>query len=385
MIEPLLVDDEPEGWQVYSPVLRAKASERKAFAALTPAVRRRIAPIIEFVPEWRGPAPSGAKGKSRSPQTPEAYVRRMLADAVSATPSGTRSFVYFGHAGPNAQWKGVDLLSAFASQVPGGSGVLPLADLSSLPTATALTRAVRHAGGNVGLRIRAGDLGPAVDGLVAHAIRPLGISRGTTHLIVDLQDAPRAISHSAVRACFHDVQSFASVVVLAGVFPFDLTQYQPGVQSELRREWEIWRSHHLATPTGRRLLGYGDYTTQCAHYRPSPSLPGSVSLRYTTDNAILVFRGRQANSGSGLGFEQIHGHCRLLVRRADYDGAAFSAGDQRIHCWTDTTKGPGNPEHWRTACLVHHITHVVVQLQDAAGSSATVRAWARAQPPSACP
>jgi hypothetical protein len=301
LIDPLLGEREPEDWQIYSPVLRAKTSERKALAALILAVRRRIAPIIEFVPEWRGPAASGGrKRKPRSPQTPEEYVRRMLADAVSATPAGTRSLVYFGHAGPKAQWQGVDLWSAFARHVPAVGGVIPLADISSLANATVLAHAVQHAGGTVGLRIRASDIGPGVDGHVAHAIRTLGVSPGTTHLVVDHQDDPLATTHSDVRASFHDVRSFASVVVLAGVFPFDLTRYQPGIQPEPRREWAIWRREHVATREGERLLGYADYTTQCAHYRPSPSLPGSVSLRYTTDDAILVFRGRQANSGAGL-------------------------------------------------------------------------------------
>jgi hypothetical protein len=309
----------------------------------------------------------------------------MLTDAAGATPPGTRSFVHFGHAGPDAQWAGVDLWSAFAGHVPSGSGVIPLADLHSFANASLLQRAVLHAAGTVGLRIRSSDIGPAVTGHVTHAIRTLGATPATTHLIVDLQDDPRVRTHADIRASFHDAQSFASVVVLAGVFPFDLTRYQPGVQSEPRQEWAIWRREHLATMAGDRLLGYADYTTQCAHYRPSPAVPGSVSLRYTTDDAILVLRGRQANSGAGLGFEQIHGHCRILVTRPDYDGAAFSAGDQRIHCWTDPAKGPGNPEQWRTTCLVHHMTHVVVQLQDAAGSSASIRAWARGQPPAACP
>lgn len=385
MIDPLLGNGEPEPWQIYSPVVRAKTSERKALAALTPAVRRRTAPIIEFVPEWGGPSESGGKRAPRSPQTPEEYVRRMLTDAVGATPGGTRSFVHFGHAGPDARWEGVDLWSAFAGHVPAGSGVIPLADLPSFANATALQHAVRHAGGTVGFRVRGNDVGPATAGHVAHAMQTVGAIPGTTHLIVDLQDDPRARTHSDIRASFYDAHSFASVVVLAGVFPFDLTRYQPGIQPEPRQEWAIWRREHLATMAGDRLLGYADYTTQCAHYRPSPAVPGSVSLRYTTDDAILVLRGRQANSGVGLGFEQIHGHARLLVARPDYDGAVFSAGDQRIHCWTDPAKGPGNPEQWRTTCLVHHMTHVVVQLQDAAGSSASIRAWARGQPPAACP
>jgi hypothetical protein len=248
-----------------------------------------------------------------------------------------------------------------------------------------LATAVQHAGAEVGVRIYANELNTSFAGRIQTAIRQVGGRAGRTHLIIDLKNSPTAVSHDSIRRSVGNIAAFASVVVLAGVFPFDLTQYQTGVTAEARIEWDTWWREHRATQASDRFLCFGDYTTQCAHYRPSPALPGSVSLRYTTDGAILVFRGTQANSRAGLGYEQIHGHCRLLVGRQDYDGAAFSAGDQRIHCWTDPTRGPGNPEQWRTACLVHHITHVVAQLQDAAGSSATARAWARSQPSAACP
>jgi hypothetical protein len=181
-----------------------------------------------------------------------------------------------------------------------------------------------------------------------------------------------------------DRNEYASITVLAGVFPLDLTQYQLGVVSEARREWVTWKTEHEATPSGQRLLRYGDYTTQCAEYHPSPSIRGSVSIRYTTDDAVLVFRGKQSNSAAGIGYEQMHGHCRLLVRHADYDGAAFSAGDHRFHCWMDPANGTGNPEQWRVAGVTHHITHVVAQLADPSGSSANARTWSHAQPVAPC-
>ena len=201
---------------------------------------------------------------------------------------------------------------------------------------------------------------------------------------MDLKDTPNARSHGQIRAALGNAVQFASVVVLAGVFPPDLTQYEPGVASEPRSEWNTWWPEHVATPTDERMLAFGDYTTQCARYRPSPAVPGSVSLRYTIDDSVLVFRGRQSNNGTGLGHDQMHGHCRLLVRRADYDGAAFSWGDQRISCWTDPANGTGNAVQWRTASVAHHLTHVTVQLQDPAGSSANARNWARGQPGGAC-
>jgi len=370
---------------MYVPVLRAKASEWKALAALTPGVRRRIAPIIEFVPEWKGPGSSTSTRKRRAAQTPSEYVRRILEAAASSTPANTRSFVYFGHAGASATWSGVDLWAAFVATLPFRSRAVPLVTLEAVTGSAAMAAAVRHAGGEIALRIYVNDLNMSLAGRIQAAIRYVGVGTGAAHLIIDLKDNPTAASHDQIRRAVGNTAAFASIVVLAGVFPFDLTQYQTGVTPEPRVEWDIWWREHRATQADDQFLSFGDYTTQCAHYRPSPAMPGSVSLRYTTDGAILVFRGNQANSRAGLGYEQIHGHCRFLVSRQDYDGAVFSAGDQRIHCWTDPTRGPGNPEQWRTACLVHHVTHVVAQLQDAAGSTATARAWARSQPPAACP
>src|SRR4029078_11299948 len=63
LIDTLLGDPSTEDWRLYSPVLRAKASEWKALAALSPGVRQRISPIIEFVPHWKEPGAS-----ARAPQ-----------------------------------------------------------------------------------------------------------------------------------------------------------------------------------------------------------------------------------------------------------------------------------------------------------------------------
>jgi hypothetical protein len=94
---------------MYSPVLRAKASEWKTLELLTPGVRLRIAPILEFIPDWTTPGANTTGRKRRAPQTPAEYLSRVLQSAVSATPTGTRSYAYFGHAGAAASWNGIDL------------------------------------------------------------------------------------------------------------------------------------------------------------------------------------------------------------------------------------------------------------------------------------
>lgn len=384
MIDVLLGDPPADDWRIYTPVLRAKASEWNALASLTPGVRRRIAPIIEFVPDWKQPGASTSTRKRRAPQTPAEYVQLFLESSVKATPSPTRSFVYFGLVGSDPQWSGIDLWSEFGSRVPAQTHIVPLADLGSAISSPALARVARSRG-EVALRLSRSDVGPMLASRLADALASFGVATASAHIILDLKDGPAAVSHAQLLAAIGNVDEFASIVILAGVFPPDLTRYQQGITPEPRSEWQTWWRQHFGTLPGERLLSFGDYTTQCAHYQPSPEVPGSVSLRYTTDDAILVLRGRQSNNSTGLGHEQIHGHCRLLVARSDYDGAAFSCGDHRVHCGTTPSNGTGNAMQWRTASLSHHITHVVVQLQDPVGASTNARAWARAQTTAACP
>jgi hypothetical protein len=370
-------------WSIYTPVLRAKASEWKALKDLSPGVRSRIAPLVEFIADWHEPGARQGKRKTRSPQTASDYLQRHLERCLAGTPSDTRSFCDFGHVDSTGQWKGSDVWSEFSNTVPAGAGVVPMAGLRAFGHAPSLVQDVRTRG-TLGLRLTVDDLTATLPSRFDAVLRACEVTRESAHVAVDLKDSPRAASHSRIRAALGRVDDLASVVVLAGVFPIDLSDYETGVTVEPRVEWEVWWSEHNNTPRDTRLLSYGDYTTQSARYRTSPSVPGSVSLRYTTDPATLVFRGKQSNSRAGLGYEQMHGHCRLLVRRTDYAGAAFSWGDQRVHCWTDPANGTGNPEQWRRASVVHHITQVAVQLKDVGGSTEAARTWARAQPVGSC-
>lgn len=383
MIDTFLGAPTADDWRTYSPILRAKPSEWQALKQLTPGVRQRIAPIVEFIPDWEPPGASTTGRKRRAPQTPAEYVAQVLAFSVAATPAGTRSFIYFGLAQPGAIWSGIDLWSEYATRVPARTRVIPLTDLASLASAAAVPD-IALTRGELGIRLGFDDVGPQFASRITAALAPKGLGPGGVHIVVDLKDAPVAMSHAQVRTALGNANQYASVVVLAGVFPPDLTRYQPGVASEPRTEWTTWWREHVTTPTNERMLAFGDYTTQCARYQLSPKVPGSVSLRYTNDDAVLVFRGRQSNNSTGLGHDQMHGHCRLLMARPDYDGAAFSWGDQRISCWTDPANGTGHHVQWRTASVVHHITHVVTQLQDQVGSSASAREWARVQPNDPC-
>jgi hypothetical protein len=399
LIDVLLDDPPVEQWQMYVPVLRAKSSEFKALGALSRGTRRRIIPIIEFVPDWKSPGSTRATGRRRAPQTPAEYVQRMLDSSAHATPWDGRSFVYFGHAGADGLWKGIDLWEAFEARATildrvdlfapaearasAGPALIPLVDLSCAERSPSLVRVTRRSGA-AGLRVLVADVDAGLGKRIADALRTLGVPAASAHIIVDLKDHPGAASHGDIRSVLVTPGEFASIVVLAGVFPRDLMEFDYGKSAVARREWQSWWKEHASKSSGDRPLGFGDYTTSCAHYQAAPSVPASVSLRYTTDHEILVFRGRQSDTAKGFANDQMTGHCRLLLDLPEYDGAGFSWGDQRIYCWAQDPRRPGNAEQWRAAAIVHHVTHVVVQLHDPLGSSAAARKRARAHVLRAC-
>lgn len=170
MIDAFLGAPTADDWRTYAPVLRAKASEWKALEALTPGVRQRIAPILEFIPDWKTPGATKSGRPPRKPQTPADYVARMLTSSVRATPAGTRSFIYFGLADRSAIWSGIDLWSEYAGRVPKSARVIPLVDLSALKNAPSLSE-VMSGRGELGLRLQADDVSAQLSPRIAEALR----------------------------------------------------------------------------------------------------------------------------------------------------------------------------------------------------------------------
>jgi hypothetical protein len=382
----------PLPWQVYVPVLRLKSSEWKAMLRLGQRVRARCRPLIEFVPEWKPPvakAPGKVVRKARAPQTPKAYLDQMLQRTVEMAKGGIGAFLDFGNLESPGEFHGIDVWAAFCG-LPNvtNSGVIPTTCLTAGTALRARIKpAVVHAGARLGIRIPGTAVAKhTVEPHLSDMIKELGVTPNTTHLLIDLKDTPELALHASVRSAVAQIGEYASVTVLGGVFPIDLTKYdsKTALHKESRVEWLTWWREHGVTAAGQRLLAFGDYTTQHAHYKESPGVAGSVSLRYTTDDTTLVLRGKQADSAAGVGFDQMHGHCRFLTQHKDFSGATFSAGDHKIHCWREPQNGPGNPEQWRTASVTHHITHVVAQLMDGTGCTTSMRTIAKAQPPMPC-
>jgi hypothetical protein len=154
-----------------------------------------------------------------------------------------------------------------------------------------------------------------------------------------------------------------SFVITATSFPESLVGLPPlQVSSVPRIEWQLWEA--IIPPVRNlRLPAFGDYGI--SHVQPSEVDPRimrpSASIRYTTDEAWLVLKGRNLRD---YGYDQFHDVCRFLVGRPEYRGVCFSWGDTYIDDCSGGRVGTGNLSRCRKVGTYHHVQFLVNQLSN---------------------
>lgn len=182
---------------------------------------------------------------------------------------------------------------------------------------------------------------------------------------------PTPAQSRIARAIFDEIPNLGewrSFVLASGAFPTDLAAMSIGQNLVPRHDWHLWR--HVCGHAPARDPIFADYTTR------HPDLPDdfdpalinmSASVRYTDDDNWLVLRGRGVRTQGGGGFQQYRGHAQNLIRMAEYCGATFSWGDQRIQEIATGTTTAGNSETWVSIAINHHIEFAVDQISNLRG------------------
>jgi hypothetical protein len=211
------------------------------------------------------------------------------------------------------------------------------------------------------------DLGPKVREL----LRSLALQISEVDLLIDVRgiqpaalDAVGASVSEAIEALprIEDWRSF----VLAGTgFPDTLAGMpQSDVTRVARVEWACWRRFARQRRL-RRIPTFGDYAISS----PAPSdvdprvMKPSASVRYTADDAWVVFKGRNLKDH---GYDQFHDVCRRVLRAPEYSGNDFSWGHRYIYDCANRRVSRGNLTTWRKVGTSHHLTFVVEQIATAA-------------------
>jgi hypothetical protein len=252
-----------------------------------------------------------------------------------------------------------------------GVHLIPVTGLqrdASYQTATAGVATAHERG--VAIRLELEDFASprSLGSALVYLLAALSARPETTDLVLDLKEV-RADQLTAMTllvptllANLPSVLSWRSLCVVATGFPSDLTQFPSASDNKTpRTEWILWNALRNRLSDLPRLPTFGDYgISHPVSNEVDPRLMRmSANLRYTLEEQWLIFKGRNVRDH---GYDQFRGHCRALVQRSEFSGAAFSWGDSYIHRCAAGTDGPGNATTWRKVGTSHHLAFVTRQI-----------------------
>lgn len=359
------------GSNIYLPLLRWKAAEVGALTELEPRIRQFVFPVMELCPtafiRYKR-----TKGKRYEKEVlPINTLLKKLVKLKGAT---------------GDQAVGIDLIHIKDSESP--YDCRSIWNLISTSQKTLNLRIVPVTGFNGKGKSYQELIGSLTkefrDGLCVRVsledISRRSFTQDIDKLLSILQHEPRNIDlildlklvdsktpeYATISGQIPQVTNWRSVTLLGASFPVDLTHLEANNTHELLRlEWSKWQNE--VQKVGDKLVRvpmFGDYTAQHPLYREPVRNPRvSASIRYTTSDRWVVFRGEWIGKKNGSGCAQYPAWAQLLVARSDlYSGASFSYGDEYIMRKSIDGTKPGGRRDWLTVEINHHITYTVCQL-----------------------
>ncbi|MBA2809675.1 beta family protein [Streptomyces sp. KM273126] len=338
---------------LYVPVLPTRPHATAAYRALTPHVRRRVAPL------WTLPPRPGMLPKPLAERIGEdadnvAAAQRHESGWLDAPFSdGTEAAVLADTLTP--EWW--DHRNLWPVTGPGRPGIQ-----QSLAVAVARRR-------EVGLGVRVQHSGEWNDGMTS-GVRDLLDQLPPNHpanLFLDLGTVlpdRRDAAKEGLRAldALMPLTSWRTVTVLAGGFPDPPPDFQEGVPYEAPRpDWETWHEIQHSERAYLPRLRYGDYGIHPARYvaeTPRNGGPRWGVLRYTTARSYHL-----SKVPHGTRYDEANREAaRCLTRLADFRGAAAGAGERWLHDRARGTVSTGNHSVWNRVGNAQHMTFVARSL-----------------------
>lgn len=324
----------------YIPVLRCKDAEWKALGKLGDADWDSLIPLVEIVP------------KELDKNNKKTGTSMLAMRAIKEIPG--RTILFDSHHTEDTAEQIGKSVSLFRELRAGSVNVIPVVHVGK---ANAFAGEINK---KAGLRISTSDLSAnnISTTMARYSLRPENV-----HLVLDCGLISSPINYAALEAEIPHPDSFASITLLAGSFPRNLTGLSLGIHELPRLEWANWEAA-LDNPQIQRRPGFGDYTIQHAEFfePPTQSNP-SASIRYTASSNWVVVRGQGLRVKKGPGYKQYIGNARLLAERDEFCGSAFSAGDDYMHSIAQVGKNTGNPGSWLFAGINHHLAFVSRQVR----------------------
>lgn len=205
-----------------------------------------------------------------------------------------------------------------------------------------------------------------IDKIVAQMLKQCSANIQQTDFIVDMgyidTTGRSIITARGSLSAVPFASNWRSLVLVAGSFPENLSNFVIGVHSLARHEWSVWLANQKSVG---RDVEYGDYAT----IHPIPvdenldpkTMNPTASVRYTFEDTWILIRGQGIRTKDGPGFSQFFNHADTIVNMPQYRGKSFSYGDAKIDNIHARSQQQGNLETWITIGVNHHIEEIVYQ------------------------
>lgn len=343
----------------YVPILKGKAGELAALSQVQPATWNLMSPLIEVVP----PAEEGAD--------PKAIVKscKQVVEKVFSAYQGIPVMLDAGLLDLSVPVsRGRSALAVLAEEARESHvTAIPVVRLDdpALAIEDACAANAQDEAGVV-VRLLSDDLDEDPDDVQRQldlVLTNLAVIPQSVDLLLDLgavegDIAVRGGARVAVSLLreLNDVQEWRSVIVAAGAFPVDLSQFSAWKLGEHPR-FDAQLYDRVMRRPPREDIRYADYAIAHPLLSTGQQFAPPPQLRYTTAEHWLVLKGSKRDPRGNAQFQDI---CQQIAAHPAFAGAALGIADQRIAA--GHPQGPGNGTTWRAIGTTHHLDLIAARL-----------------------
>ncbi len=345
---------------LYTPILKGKANDLKAFGKLPRALAPHVYPLVELLSPGDGESIETACVRFAHQLRKHCPLYPVSVDLHTIAP---------GH----LTGDGSPALEALCANLRGlGIAFSPVFGFDHEPELW--DRVVRIAlleGRGLTLRLKTDDLEEGEE-LITDLILRLshaGIAASKTKILIDLgsigdMDAVALVRLRGLTQDFVDLvlkaSDFGLVSVAASSMPRDVSSVsKEGVKSFYRQELPLWLNVAEGLPS--QTVAFGDYGIVHPNFTDKIiATNANAKIRYTKGLHHHVFRGYSLREGEK--YKQYHGLAKRVVDSSVYLGRDYSFGDD--YAWRCATfeASCGNLGTWVEADMNHHLAFVAAQM-----------------------
>lgn len=339
---------------MYVPILQLLPSEVKAIEKLSDALFGHIIPLVEL-------PTIDDKSQSLAKRLTNSWSGEFFLDVNPWYSSLERTIDH------------KKTLMAIMTMARGGNAIpVPVVYMSDeISFLLSVSKLIKHGNGSVVLRMIREDFEnlETLRGNVSRVVKALDISTDKIVIVYDTADLVRSCEVGEVArliAQAHEVlcdyANWREHVVHSSCLLNDNSEYKAGSVNAVQRKevllFKLCRQQFRVSPT------FSDRTflQPVPPLRTNQPIAASATVRYSSDDTVLIYRGHSLKIEKHGRYEQYIDHAMAIVKHPEFKGEEYSFGDREIAKYAlremkkDGKLVTGNPSTWRIALINHHLT-----------------------------